>query len=551
MKFDIGAIFSQIVSMYMRMPLAQKIALPFLIAGSVFAITFVSRWASRPDYALLFSGLQESDAASVVQYLKDKKIGFQLRDNGSAVEITPPDKVNEIRLDLASSGLPKGGNVGYEIFKDNALGRTAFAEKTMYIQALQGELERTIQSIGAIKNVRVHITKPERSVYTTKDVLPTASVLISLKPGSELTPLQIKGISNLVSNAVERLTPENVTIVDTAGNLLNEKKDAEALGGADVTRIDYQRKMESTYERRIESMLSEILGAGKAIARVTADLNFSKFEKEEEVFDPAGKVTRSERSVSEKAGLTAEGGQPGVVSNLTNQPGMLNAPDSAKNSNVRAESVTNYEVSRSVSRTTTQLGKINRLSVAVLVDGQYLGASGVEEEGAAENEYKPLTLEMMKQIDNLVKQAVGYDSSRGDVISVENIRFHAPDQSLEKVMSAANSNQMLYSVGSWALPLVLIVLFFTVIVRPMIRFLLNPTEAEVDLSRLLPAGIEELEAELEGERKRMTVLPEIENGPVIDIEELEGLLAENSRMVRENPQQAALLIRYWLNEGRA
>ena len=551
MKFDIGAIFSQIVSMYMRMPLAQKIALPVLIGGSVFAITFVSRWASRPDYALLFSGLQEADAASVVQYLKDKKIGFQLRDNGSAIEVTPPEKVNELRLELAASGLPKGGNVGYEIFKENALGRTAFAEKTMYVQALQGELERTIQSIGAVRSVRVHITKPDRSVYSSKDVLPTASVLVSLKPAAELTPAQVKGIANLVSNAVERLTPENVTIVDTAGNLLNEKKDLETTGGADVTRIDYQRKMEATFERRIESMLGEILGPGKAIARVTADLNFNKFEKEEEVFDPSGKVTRSERAVSEQAGLTAEGGMPGVVSNLTNQAELINPPNNGSNSNVRSETVTNYEVSRSVSRTTAQLGKLNRLSVAVLVDGQYLGAPGAEAAANTEKEYQPLTPEIMKQIDNLVKQAVGYDASRGDIISVENIRFHAPDQSLEKVMAEANSSQLLYNVGSWALPLVLIVLFFVVIVRPMVKFLLNPTDAEVDLSRLLPAGIEELEAELEAERKKMQVLPEMGSGPTIDIEELEGLLAENSRMVRENPQQAALLIRYWLNEGRA
>ena len=551
MKFDIGAIFGQLVSMFVRLPLAQKIAIPFFAAGSMFAIIFVSRWANQPDYALLYSGLQEADAANVVQYLKDKKIGFQLRDNGTAIDITPPSKVSELRLELASSGIPKGGNVGYEVFKENALGRTSFAERTIYIQALQGELERTIQSIDAVRSVRVHITKPDRSVFASKDVLPTASVLLSLKPSSELTARQVKGIANLVSNAVERLNPENVTIVDTRGNLLNEKTSEEESGGADVTRLEYQRKYENAYERRIESMLAEILGSGKAVARVTADLNFNKFEKEEEVFDPAGKVARSERAVSENSGQSAEGGVPGVSSNLSNQQGLLTAPDSSKGGNGRSETVTNYEVSRSVSRTQSQMGKLNRLSVAVLVDGQYSGGTGADNEPNSAKEFHALSTETMKQIDNLVKQAVGYDATRGDIVTVENIRFHTPDQSLEQVMADSAGKQMLVGVGSWALPLVLILLFFFVIVRPMMRFLLNPTEAEVDLSRLLPAGIEELEAELEAERRRMTVLPDIQQGPVVDIEELEGLLSENSRLVRENPQQAALLIRYWLNEGRA
>ncbi len=547
MKFDLAAVFGQIVALYAKLPLAQKIAIPFLIAGSMGAIVFVSRWASRPDYGVLFSNLEESDAAGVVERLKDQKIGFRLRDDGKTVEITPPELVHELRLELASAGLPKGGSLGFELFNENTLGRTGFVEKVTLLRAVQGELERTIQSIDAVRSVRIHITNPERSVFTKRDVLPTASVLLKLKAGSELTNPQIKGIANLVAGSVERLSPENVTILDTHGNMLNQKPASDDLNGVDLTRLEYQRSIEGSYSKRIETMIGEILGPGKAVARVTADVDFSKYEKEEEAYDPSGKVTRSERAVEEAAGLTAEGGIPGVISNLTNDPGVLTPPDSTKNNNRKMESVKNYEVSRAVSRTTSATGKILRLSVAVLVDGQYPGATGADAQTS--KQYTPLSTEMIRKIENLVKQSVGFDAARGDVVTVENVRFFESDENLEQVLAKAESQEMIWKGVSWGVPALFILLFFFIVIRPLVRFLISPSESEVDLSRLLPAGLEELEAELEAERTKMSSMPEMQQ-PSVDIEELELLLGENSRLVKENPQQAALLIRYWLNEGR-
>ena len=547
MKFDIAAVFGQIVALYAKLPLAQKIAIPFLIAGSMGAIVFVSRWASRPDYGVLYSNLEESDAAGVVERLKDQKIGFRLRDDGKTVEITPPELVHELRLELASAGLPKGGSLGFELFNENTLGRTGFVEKVTLLRAVQGELERTIQSIDAVRSVRIHITNPERSVFTKRDVLPTASVLLKLKAGSELTNPQIKGIANLVAGSVERLTPENVTILDTHGNMLNQKPASDDLNGVDLTRLEYQRSIEGSYSKRIETMIGEILGPGKAVARVTADVDFSKYEKEEEAYDPSGKVTRSERAVEEAAGLTAEGGIPGVISNLTNDPGVLTPPDNTKNNNRKMESVKNYEVSRAVSRTTSATGKILRLSVAVLVDGQYPGAAGTDPQSA--KQYTPLSTEMIRKIENLVKQSVGFDAARGDIVTVENVRFFESDENLEQVLAKAESQEMIWKGVSWGVPALFILLFFFIVIRPLVKFLISPSESEVDLSRLLPAGLEELEAELEAERTKMSSMPEMQQ-PSVDIEELELLLGENSRLVKENPQQAALLIRYWLNEGR-
>jgi flagellar M-ring protein FliF len=551
MAFDPGKIFENIVGLYVRLPLAQKIALPLLVAGSMATIIFVSHWATEPEYQTLFSGLEEPDAAAVVEYLKDHKLGYKLIDEGKTIAVTPPSIVHEVRLELSAAGLPKGGTKGYELFEKPIFGATAQMEQQLKLMATQGELERTIQSIDAVRVARVHLSIPERSAFVKRDTVPTAAVLLRLKPGMELTPAQVKGIAHLVAGSIDRLKPDNVTIMDSHGNMLSEKNESSDLNGADVKRLDYQRQIEASYAKRIESMLAEILGAGRAVAKVTADLDFSKFEKEEEAYDPAGIVTRSERTIEENAGSKAEGGVAGVVSNLTNDPNLVTPPDSGKNTSVHRENVKNYEVSRAVSRTSQAVGKIQRLSVAVLVDGQYIKVPTNEKDEAGQpktvDQYRPLAPDMMRKIENLVKQAVGFDSGRGDTVSVENIKFLS-DDTLDRAM-AEIEKKWWEKILPVVAPVLSVLFFFLFLVRPLIKFLVTPSDSEVDLSRLLPAGVAELEAELEAERAKLGSIPEIQ-APAVDIEELEAILAENSRIVKDNPQQAALLIRYWLNDGR-
>jgi flagellar M-ring protein FliF len=298
-------------------------------------------------------------------------------------------------------------------------------------------------------------------------------------------------------------------------------------------------------------MLGEILGHGRSVARVTATIDFSKLEKEEESYDPAGTVMRSERSVEENAGSSTEGGVPGVLSNLTNQTGVISGGGDSNSK--RKESLKNYEISRAVSKIVKNPGKIDKLSVAVLVDGQYVDieTGAVTEEGKPikEKKYLPLTPDMIRKVDNLVKQTVGYDASRGDIVTVENIRFVEPDETLLTALEKNELEQKLWSMTEWLPALLLFLATLMIVIRPMVKFLVTPSDAEVDLSRLLPAGLDELEAELEAERAKLSSIPE-KVKPAIDIEELETLLADNSRMVKDNPQQAALLIRYWLNDGR-
>lgn len=549
---DPGAILSQLLSSYMKLPLVQKIAFPVLIAGAIAGVILVSKWANHPEYAVLFSDLEPADASAVVERLKSQKIQYELRGDGGTIAIAPPEMVHELRITLASEGVPKGGKVGFEIFDSTSIGTTTFVEKLKFMRALQGELERTISSLDAVSTARVHITLPEKTVFAKSGSEPTASVMLRLRAGGQLEKNQALGIMNLVAGSVEGLKKENVTLIDVYGNLLSPREEDQESEGIDANRLTYQREIERGFVQRVEQMLTKILGPGKAIARVTADMDFTQSEREEESFDPGGQVLRSEKTSEEGAGESQRGGVTGTASNLSNDPSLISPQTAQKDAASRKEAVKNYEVSRAVTKLSSPRGKLVRLSVAVLVDGTYeaaptpAGAAGAKAEAPAKT-FKALEPDVMRRIESVVKSAVGYDSARGDTLTVENIQFFVPDSDMAEAMDQKASQDLIFNTISKGIPILFILLFFFVVVRPLVRFLITPTEAEVDLSRLLPTGIDDLESELEQERSKATI-PTME--PTVDLEQLEELMSENSRVVKDNPGQAALLIRYWLNDGR-
>lgn len=548
---DPSAILGQLTESFVKLPLLQKIMFPLIIVGSVMGIVFVSHWANQADYAVLFSDLKPTDSAAVIEKLKTKKIKYEVRGDGSSIAITPPEMVHELRVELAADGVPKGGTVGLEIFESANLGTTTFQEKIKFQRAIQGELERTISSLEAVKSARVHIAQPEKTVFARKGSEPTASVMLQLHSGHELTKQQIKGITNLVAGSVEGLRPENVTLVDVFGTLLSMPEEGEDSLTVEASRLQYQREIEKGYVQRIEQMLVKVLGPTKVIARVTADLDFSSSERQEESYDPGGQVVRSQRTIEEGAGSTQRGGVPGVVSNLSNEPNLLNPQGQGAERSNHKEEVKNYEVSRAVSKTSSPRGRLSRLSVAVLVDGgtttPVADQSSSASAAIAPAPTKALDTDELERIESVVKSAVGFDSTRGDTISVENIPFHQADADFTKQMDGKATQDLIFNLLYRAGPLLFIALFFLVIVKPLVKFLITPTEAEVDLTRLLPTGIKDLEAEIEAERARPDV-PSFE--PSVDLEQLGGLIASNSKIVKENPHQAALLIRYWINDGR-
>lgn len=550
-SMDPSAILSQVTERYVKLPLIQKIMFPLLVVGSVSGIIFVSNWANKPDYAVLYNDMDQADASAVIEKLKEQKVKYEVRGDGRTIAVSPGDIIPELRISLAGDGIPKSGSLGFEMIREPKLGLTDEQQKAIYIAAIQGELERTIQGIETISTARVHITQPEKSVFSKKNLETTASVLLKLKVGGELDKKQVKGIANLIAGAVAGLKVENVNIVDTHGNLLTPKDEGEESLGVEATRLQYQREIEKGYAQRVEQMLTKVIGPEKVIARVTADLDFSSNEREEESYDPGGQVLRSERTIEEGVGASQRGGVAGVVSNLSNDPNLLAAPAAGTDQSNRKEAVKNYEVTRAVSKVSSPRGKLSRLSVAVLVDGSYEVAEGTDPKIAADPKtpkvFKPLNPEVLTRIEGVVKSAVGFDAARGDTITVENIPFFVSETDYTDALKSQALMGTVLKVLTQASPFVFLLLFFFVIVRPLVKFLITPTEAEVDLSRLLPTGINELESELEAERAKAQI-PSFE--PAVDMEQLEELMAENSRIVKENPQQAALLIRYWLNDGR-
>lgn len=550
-QLDPSAILGQLTSSYMKLPLIQKIAFPLILIGSIMGIIYVSKWANQPSYVALFSDLEPSDSAAVIERLKSLKVNYEVRGDGSTIAISPPEMVHELRMSLAGEGIPKGGKVGLEIFEDTDLGTTTFQEKVKFMRAIQGELERTISSLDGVTTARVHIAQPEKSVFAARGDKTTASVLLQLRPGGELSPEQVRGIAHLVAGSVEGLSVSDVSILDAQGNLLTRQdEDQDTMLHLEATQLSYQREVEQGYVRRIEQMLSKVLGPGRAIARVTAEMDFSQQEREEESYDPGGQVLRSERSVQEGTGNSQRGGIPGVVSNLRNDPEILSTPE--QDSNSRSEQVKNYEVSRAVSKVISPRGKLLKLSVAVVLDNSAPAeADSANEEGQAAPSEAPARVfdeQAMARIDSLVKSAVGYDPTRGDTVTVESMAFQKSGVDFSEILNAKATQDLIFDSIYRFGPILFLVLFFFVIVRPLVKFLVTPTEAEVDLERLLPTGIRELEQELQAERTRAASVPDFE--PSVDLAQLEELMSENSRVVQENPHQAALLIRYWLNDGR-
>ena len=567
---DPKAVLSSLVAGYLKLPLAQKVLFPFLVIFSVGSIVYVSKLATQPDYTVLYSDLSAGDAAAVVERLKEVRASYRV--DGGTISVSPPEAVHELRLSLASEGIPKTGSVGFELFDGTNFATTTLGEMVKKQRAIQGELERTIMALDTVVSARVHISQPEKTVFAKSAQEPSASVLLKLRPGAELDKKQITGISNFVASSVEGLKPQHVTIIDMYGNLLTsqEPEGGEGHLGADAGRLLYIREVEKGSAPRIEVLLAKVLGPGRVVARVNADIDFSSSEREEESYDPSGQVIRSERTVEEGAAAQARGGIPGTVSNISNGPPIVN-PAAGSQQNNRSEKVKNFEVSRAITRSAQARGKVVRLSAGVLVDGKYTELSQVGSDGKPTGkmlkEYIPLTPEMMSQVEGIVKSAIGYDTSRGDLVTVENVPFFTPDESLAAELAKSDESAQWYRIASMAVPVLALLLFVFVVLRPMVKFLTSSSDPDVDLARLLPSEVTELDARAQASAQAIGgsiggeaagMAGAIEGGKrgaldlesSVDLEQLGEIMAENSRLVKENPQQAALLIRYWLNDGR-
>ncbi len=442
-------------------PNTKKLALAGVFLILIALVLTLLLWLPKQDYQILYSNLSAEDAGNVINKLKEKKIPYQVKDNAIYV---PSEKVHELRLELASQGIPSGGGVGFEIFDKTSIGLTEFSQRVNYIRALQGELSRTIKQLQEVDQVRVHIAIPEKTIFTEKEDHPTASVVLKLKPGRALSKEQVSSIVHLVSSSVEGLSPQYVTVVDQYGNLLSSPRDPTQV--VEASQIEYKRNIEKTYEKNIQSMLENIVGKGKAIVRVSADIDFSKVEKLEEKYDPDTIAIRNEQRSQEKTMAPQTGGIPGV---LSNQPGQPQTAQTQQNiqSQKQQESIS-YEVSKSISKILQSTGQIKKISVAVLVDGTYK-----EEKG--KKIFTPRTEEEIKKYQELVQAAVGYNKDRGDQVIVESMPFEvAPEEK-----PAIDLLGLAKTILKYLIPVIIILLIILFVIKPLIEILKKPVEEKI------------------------------------------------------------------------
>ncbi|MDK9700069.1 MAG: flagellar basal-body MS-ring/collar protein FliF [bacterium] len=378
-----------------RLTNGQRITFGMLIVGSVIAISLLMWWSSKPDYAVLFSGLNEQDGGKVINYLQESNIPYKFEMGGSTIKI-PRENLYDTRLKLASLGLPEQKGVGYELFDKVNFGMSDFMQKLNYRRALEGELARTIISMDEVEAARVHLVMPEESLFKEKEKPITASVVLKLKSNHQLTQGQIQGLSFLVAGAVEGLSTEKVTIVDNKGNVLSNLMDRDPVAALSATQLQMQQQVEQSVIANLQSMLDRLLGQNKAIVRATAELDFKRIEEQRELYDNTNPAVRSE----ERTEATSSGGPSGNTNN--------------------ENTVTNYEVSRTVQKIVNSTGGIKRLSLSVLIDGVYKKTGEGDD---VKSEYQPRNDIEMTQIAKAIRGAVGFDSTRGDLLEISNVAF--------------------------------------------------------------------------------------------------------------------------------
>lgn len=393
--------FSEIVR---RMSVSQVVMLMAIVVGLIVGVVTVAGWLGHVTYQPLYSNLDPAEAADVTRYLADHGISYRLSSGGTTIEV-PDGDVYEARLALAAEGLPSSGSVGYSIFDESNIGMTDFLQKLNYRRALEGELARTISALNEVQAARVHIVIPEERLFTEQQKEATASVVLKLRHASGLSKAQTDGITHLVASSVEGLKPGNITIVDYNGNLLSANNAGDELAMMSASQIEMTRQVEHDLERKAQSMLDGVLGPGKGIVRVTAELNFQQYARTSENFDPNMVAIVSEQRT--------EG------TNTASKKGSDNAEDRQDD---RSEvTVTNYEVSKTVESVQNAVGNVKRLSIAVLLDGNYRMLENPE--GVEEMVYEPRPQEEIDRLAAIVKNAVGFSSERNDQMEIVNIAF--------------------------------------------------------------------------------------------------------------------------------
>lgn len=458
----------------------RKIMLMLGAAAIIAVMAAVWLWGQQPTYRVLFANFSDRDGGAIVAELEKMNIPYKYAEGGGAL-LVPANRVHDARLKLAAQGLPKGGNVGFELMENQKLGASQFLEQVNFQRAMEGELARSIESLSAVQAARVHLAMPKDSIFVSEQKQPTASVLLNLHSGRVLDAQQVSAIVHLVASSVPELSPKNVTIVDQNGNLLSDTTRTANANGMDPSQIKYVQDYQQSVAKRIESIISPIVGAENVRAEATADMDFSRSEQAVESYKPNQApdvmAIRSQQTSESQNGSASPSGVPGA---LTNQPpapatAPITAPGqkpaavaapAAPTINTHKDSTVNYEVDKTIQYVQKAGGGLKRLSVAVVVNYR----KTVDKTGKVA--MKPLSPAEITQITNLVKEAMGYNQARGDTLNVVNSSFASPPpETIPDVplWKQPQTIDLTMQTGKYLLMAVALLLLYLRMLKPMLK----------------------------------------------------------------------------------
>jgi flagellar M-ring protein FliF len=537
-----------LVSFLRSLGASRLMAMVAVTAALIGFFAFVIMRVTTPQMTTLFTDLSVEDSSAIIKDLDRQAIPYELRNDGAAIMV-PKDKVTRLRMKLAEGGLPKGGGVGYEIFdKSDALGTTSFVQNINHLRALEGELARTIRAIDRIQAARVHLVLPERPLFSRETPEPSASIVVRVR--GALEPQQIRAIRHLVASAVNGLKPQRVSIVDEAGQLL---ADGAGTGNdADNAVADERRAgLEKRMRNQVEAIVSSVVGAGRSRVEISADMDYNKITQTSDKFDPEGRVLRSTQTREESSATTDSNGQVTVNNELPGNQTNNNA-QAARDQSKKTEETNNYEISHTTKTEVTEAGRVNRISVAVLVDGSY----AKNEKG--ELVYQERSKEQLDRIATLVRSAIGFDQKRGDQVEVVNLKFaEAPaiapltEPTGMFGMLQFTKDDVMYVIELGVMMMLSIVVLFMVI-RPLVKRILASEEVHTLAGGGSMPALTDGSASADGTGQSL-VPGTNTTAQLIDVAQVQGQVHAQSvhrvgELAERNPNETATIVRQWLSE---